>query len=110
MSTTYLRGATNAALMMALVLGGGRIARAQNDNSNGNIVQIGHADGEDARPNMPPPIAPNQQRRKARVLDRPVRRRYSPRQRTTLAIESSGTPGTCSWPMSFPTAPPKKPA
>ncbi|HEX5471835.1 MAG TPA: PDZ domain-containing protein [Lacipirellulaceae bacterium] len=62
MSTTYLRGATNAALITALVLGGGVIARAQTDNSNGKVVRIGHADAAEARPNMPPPVAPDQQR------------------------------------------------
>ncbi|HVT29666.1 MAG TPA: PDZ domain-containing protein [Lacipirellulaceae bacterium] len=61
MSITCLQGATNAALMMALALGGGLVAHAQNDNADGKVVQIGHADGAEARPNMPPPVAPYQQ-------------------------------------------------
>ena len=56
MSWSYLRGATEWALMVGLVFGAGLIAQAQEDvKSEGNVVQIGHADKADARPNLPTP-------------------------------------------------------
>lgn len=42
--------------MVGLVFGAGAIAQAQEDiKSEGNVVQIGHSDKADARPNLPPP-------------------------------------------------------
>ena len=56
MSWSYLRGATEWALMVGLVFGAGAIAQAQEDTkSDGNVVQIGRSDKADARPNLPPP-------------------------------------------------------
>jgi membrane-associated protease RseP (regulator of RpoE activity) len=56
MSRNSLRGAVEWALMVALVFGAGAVAQAQNDEkSDGNIVKIGHADGDQAKPNLPPP-------------------------------------------------------
>ncbi len=56
MSRSPLRGPVAWALMAALTLGVGAIAQAQNnDNSDGDIVTIGRADSNQARPNLPPP-------------------------------------------------------
>ncbi len=56
MSTNSLRGAVNWALMIALVLGAGAVARAANDDqSDGKVVRIGHTDGDQAKPDLPPP-------------------------------------------------------
>src|SRR5450432_1577946 len=53
MSWSYLRGATEWALMVGLVFGTGAIAQAQEDNKpDGNVVQIGHSDKADA-PRVP---------------------------------------------------------
>jgi membrane-associated protease RseP (regulator of RpoE activity) len=42
--------------MVALVFGAGAVAQAQNDEkSDGNIVKIGRADEDQAKPNLPPP-------------------------------------------------------
>src|SRR3954447_7418565 len=56
MSWSYLRGATQWALMLGLVFGTAAIARAQDDaKSDGDVVQIGHADKAEAQPNLPRP-------------------------------------------------------
>lgn len=66
MSISYLRGATEWALMVALVFGAGAIAQAQDEeNPDKNVVQIGRADKADARPNLPQPGAPDDQERPA---------------------------------------------
>lgn len=55
MSRISLRGLIDSALMVALVLGVGAIARAQNDQQQEeHIVKIGHADDQ-GQPNLPPP-------------------------------------------------------
>jgi membrane-associated protease RseP (regulator of RpoE activity) len=55
MSRKSLRGAVEWALMVALVLGVGAIAQAQNDQqSDDHIVKIGHTDDQ-GQPNLPPP-------------------------------------------------------
>src|SRR5262245_36600046 len=54
MSWNYLRGATQWALMAGLVFGASTLAQAE-DESDGNIVQIGRSDKAPARPNLPPP-------------------------------------------------------
>src|SRR5262249_13458216 len=55
MSWNYLRGATEWALMVGLVFGAGARAQAQTqEESDGNIVQIGRADKSPAKPNLPP--------------------------------------------------------
>jgi len=54
----YLRGATEWTLMVALVLGAGAVARAQEQESGNpekGVVQIGRSDKSDSRPNLPPP-------------------------------------------------------
>jgi hypothetical protein len=52
MSVTSLRGAVNWALMVALVLGAGAMAQAQEENeSDGKVVRIGSSDGEKAPSN-----------------------------------------------------------
>jgi membrane-associated protease RseP (regulator of RpoE activity) len=44
------------ALMVALVLGVGAVAQAQNDEpSDGKVVKIGRSDGDAAKPDLPPP-------------------------------------------------------
>ena len=51
-----LRGGVEWALMAALVLGAGAIAQAQNDErADGKVVKIGRADGDAAKPDLPPP-------------------------------------------------------
>ncbi len=51
-----LRGGVEWALMVALVLGAGAVAQAQNDEpSDGKVVKIGRADGDQAKPDLPPP-------------------------------------------------------
>ena len=56
MARNLLARSISSALMMAPVLGAGTMARAANDNvPDGNIVKIGHADGEKGQPNLPPP-------------------------------------------------------
>jgi PDZ domain len=56
MSWSYVRSATDWALMVGLVFGTGAIAQAQEDTkSGGNVVQIGRSDKADTRPNLPPP-------------------------------------------------------
>ena len=56
MSRNSLRGAVEWALMVALVLGVGAVAQAQNDDkSDGKVVKIGRADGDQAKPDLPPP-------------------------------------------------------
>jgi hypothetical protein len=55
MSRFSLRGAVEWALMVTLVLGVGAIAQAQNDQqSDENIVKIGHSDNQ-GQPSLPPP-------------------------------------------------------
>jgi membrane-associated protease RseP (regulator of RpoE activity) len=55
MSWKSLRGTVEWALMVALVLGVGAIAQAQNDQqSDDHIVKIGHTDDQ-GQPNLPPP-------------------------------------------------------
>jgi hypothetical protein len=51
MSKIYLRGAVEWALMVALVLGAGAIAQAQNNDEKGNVVKIGEADNDEAQSN-----------------------------------------------------------
>src|SRR5437868_14140911 len=59
MSISYLRGVTEWALMVALIFGAGAIARAQDEEpSDKNVVKIGRADGEQAKPN---PTRPDDQ-------------------------------------------------
>ena len=79
MSWSYLRGATEWALMVGLVFGAGAIAQAQEDTkSDGNVVQIGRADKADPQPNR----AGSRSRRRrqsvaacpAEILDRLARR------------------------------------
>ncbi len=54
MSISYLRGATEWALMVALIFGAGAIAQAQDEEKpDKSVVQIGRADKEDAVPNLP---------------------------------------------------------
>jgi PDZ domain len=66
MSWSYLRGATEWALMIGLVFGVGAIVQAQDDaKSDGNVVQIGRADKGDARPNSPAPGDEDDQSRPA---------------------------------------------
>jgi hypothetical protein len=59
MSTSYLSGAVGWALMAALVLGSGTMARAQNaegaDNNTEGVVKIGRSDKDTAKPNVPAP-------------------------------------------------------
>src|ERR1044072_4963489 len=55
MSISCLRGATEWALMVALVFGAGVFAQAQEEQqSEKGVVQIGRTD-KDAKPNLPPP-------------------------------------------------------
>jgi hypothetical protein len=54
MSWKYLRGATHWALMAGLVFGASAFAQAE-EESDGNIVQIGRSDKAPARPNLPSP-------------------------------------------------------
>ena len=55
MSKNSLRSAVNWALMLALVLGAGAIARAENDEqSDGKVVKIGRTDVDKAKPDSPP--------------------------------------------------------
>ncbi len=66
MSISYLRGATQCALIGALVLGAGAIAWAQDEEkSDGNVVQIGRSDQDQAKPNLPPPDEQSDQSRPA---------------------------------------------
>src|SRR4051794_21999667 len=54
MSISYLRAATEWALMIALVFGAGAIARAQDqDRQDDKVVRIGKSDQDQARPNLP---------------------------------------------------------
>lgn len=54
MSMSFVRGATEWTLMVALVFGAGAFAQAQeSDNRDKGVVQIGRTD-KDARPNLPP--------------------------------------------------------
>jgi membrane-associated protease RseP (regulator of RpoE activity) len=57
MSMNYLRSASEWALMVALVFGAGAIARAQEEEApdQKGVVQIGRADEEQSKPNLPPP-------------------------------------------------------
>ena len=56
MSKNALRGAVEWALMVALVLGVGAVAQAQNDaKPDGKVVKIGRSDGNEAKPNLPAP-------------------------------------------------------
>jgi len=43
------------ALMSALVLGAGAMARANSEDQTEGVVRIGKSNGSDARPNLPPP-------------------------------------------------------
>lgn len=63
MSISYLRGATEWALMVALVFGAGAIAQAQDEEkSDKAVVQIGRADKDDAVPNAGAPGVPSRPR------------------------------------------------
>lgn len=56
MSRNSLRGAVEWALMVALVFGAGAVAQAQNDEApDKGVVKIGRADGDQSKPNLPPP-------------------------------------------------------
>jgi hypothetical protein len=56
MSWSSLSSAAKCALLVGLVFGIGTIARADEDGQPaGKVVQIGHSDKADARPNLPPP-------------------------------------------------------
>ena len=56
MSRNSLQGAVEWALMVALVLGVGAIAQAQNDErADGKVVKIGRSDVGQAKPDLPPP-------------------------------------------------------
>ena len=56
MSWNSVRGSVEWALTVALVLGVGAIAQAQNDQpSDDHIVKIGHTDADPGQPNLPPP-------------------------------------------------------
>lgn len=65
MSIRYLRGATEWALMVALVFGTGAIAQAQNQDqspeNDPDVVQIGRSDKADSQPNLPQPGARGEQ-------------------------------------------------
>jgi membrane-associated protease RseP (regulator of RpoE activity) len=55
MSIHSLRNAMNWALIVALVLGAGAIARAEDGQTGGKVIRIGHSDGDKAEPKLPPP-------------------------------------------------------
>lgn len=56
MTKNSLRGAVEWALMVALVLGVGAVAQAQNEaKSDGKVVRIGRSDGDEAKPKLPAP-------------------------------------------------------
>jgi hypothetical protein len=70
MSTSYLRGVTEWALMVALVFGAGAVAQAQNQQdqlseNDPDVVQIGRSDKADAQQNRPRAGAPNEARPEA---------------------------------------------
>jgi hypothetical protein len=56
MSYKSLRSAVNGALMLALILGAGTLARAESDEkSDGKVVKIGRTDGDKESPDSPAP-------------------------------------------------------
>lgn len=56
MTKNSLHGAVEWALMVALVLGVGAVAQAQNEaKPDGKVVKIGRADGDAAKPKLPAP-------------------------------------------------------
>jgi hypothetical protein len=56
MSWNSVRGSVEWALTVALVLGVGAIAQAQNDQpTDDHIVKIGHTDADQGQPNLPAP-------------------------------------------------------
>jgi hypothetical protein len=57
MSLSYLKGAIEWPLMVALVFGAGAVAQAQNEEGEpgGPVIQIGKSDGEDGAQNIPVP-------------------------------------------------------
>lgn len=63
MSNSYLRGAIEWALMVALVCGLGAFAQAQEEEGKPDegVVQIGRADGDEAKPKLQPPVRDRRQ-------------------------------------------------
>src|SRR4051812_512735 len=56
MSISYLRGATEWSLMVALVFGAGAMARAQDqDRQADKVIRIGKSDHDSTKPNLPAP-------------------------------------------------------